>query len=205
MALLFSEIGSAYYESMGFRVMPRSIAEVEVLRGRRGAPAMLVRSAEAADLEAIADIAARYRDGAAFALERSADLIAFGVARRRLLAGLGPPGLRDVEFFVTEEGHRAVAYVVLTRGPAGIVLEDCGDRDPTGARVGAMLQVLDARHPAEAPMRLRGWLPASIRPPQIRILDEAPSSDIMMLRDVAVASPALHASGDIVYWNLDVF
>ena len=205
LGLLFSEIGSAYYESMGFRAVPRSIVGIEVVRGRRGAPAMLVRSAEAADLESIAAIAARYREGAAFALDRSADLIAFGVARRRLLAGLGPAGLRHVEFFVTEEGHRAVAYVVLTRGPAGTVLEDCGDRDPTGARVGAMLQVLDARHPTEAPLRLRGWLPASIRPPQIRVLDEAPSGDIMMVRDFGVASPALHASGEIVYWNLDVF
>src|SRR5262245_57066781 len=101
-ALLFSEIGATYYEQMGFRALPRPICDIEVPRGARGAPATLVRSAESSDLDAIADIAARYRESAAFALDRPADLIAFGVARRRLLAGLGPPGLRDVEFFVAE-------------------------------------------------------------------------------------------------------
>jgi hypothetical protein len=190
---------------MGFRVLPRVTCEVEVSRGRGGAPATLVRSGEASDLDAIARIAARYGEGAAFALDRTADLIAFGVARRRLLAGLGPPGLRDVEFFVAEEAHRAVAYVVMTRGPAGLVLEDCGDRDPTGARIGAILQVLAARQPGAPPMRLRGWLPRAVRPPQIRILDESPASDIMMVRDFDPASPAIHASAEIVYWNLDVY
>jgi hypothetical protein len=177
-----------------------------VLPGRRaGAPATLVRSGEASDFELIAEIAARYREGAAFALHRTAELIAFGVARRRLLAGLGPPGLRDVEFFVAEEGSRAVAYVVLTRGPSGLVLEDCGDRDPTGARVGAVLQVLAARHPADPQMRLRGWLPQSSRPPQIRVSQESGAGDIMMVRGFDEASPAVHASGEIVYCNLDVF
>jgi GNAT superfamily N-acetyltransferase len=206
LALLFSEIGSAYYEGMGFRVLPRSISDIEVLPGRRaGAPATLVRSGEASDFELIAEIAARYREGAAFALDRTADLIAFGVTRRRLLAGLGPPGLRDVEFFVAEEGNRAVAYVVLSRGPSGLVLEDCGDRDPTGGRIGAVLQVLAARQPADSAMRLRGWLPRSVRPPQIRVSQEAPAGDIMMVRGFDEASPALHATGEIVYCNLDVF
>jgi GNAT superfamily N-acetyltransferase len=206
LALLFSEIGPTYYEAIGFRVLPRPSFEIEVLPGRRaGAPATLVRSGEAADFEQIAELAARYREGAAFALDRTADLIAFGVTRRRLLAGLGPAGLRDVEFFVAEEGNRAVAYVVLTRGPSGLVLEDCGDRDPAGARIGAVLQVLAARQPAGPRMRLRGWLPRALRPPQIRVSQETPAGDIMMVRGFDEASPALHAIGEIVYCNLDVF
>lgn len=206
LALLFSEIGSAYYEAMGFRVLPRPCFDIDVLPGRRaGAPATLVRSGEPSDFDVMADIAARYREGAAFALDRTADLIAFGVTRRRLLAGLGPAGVRDVEFFVAEEGNRAVAYVVLTRGPAGLVLEDCGNRDPTGARIGAVLQVLAARQPAAPAMRLRGWLPRSLRPPQIRIVQESPAGDIMMVRDLGDASPALSSTAEIAYWNLDVF
>jgi hypothetical protein len=205
LALLFSEIGAAYYERLGFRALPRPSYEIDVPRGRGGAPAMLVRSGAPSDFEAMADIAARDREGAAFALDRPADLIAFGVARRRLLAGLGPAGLRDVEFFVAEEAHRAVAYVVLTRGPAGRVLEDCGDRDPAGARAGAILQVLAARDPADSPGRLRGWLPRLLRPPQIRIVHEAPAGDIMMVRGIGQASPAVPSGAEIVYWNLDVF
>lgn len=206
LALLFSEIGPEYYLGMGFRVLPRPTYEIEVLPGRRaGAPATLVRSGDASDFETMAEIAARYREGAALALDRTAELIAFGVTRRRLLAGLGPAGLRDVEFFVAEEGNRAVAHVVLARGPAGLVLEDCGDRDPTGARIGAILQVLAARQPADPAMRLRGWLPRSVRPPQIRIAREAPAGDIMMVREIGQASPAISTSAEIVYWNLDVF
>jgi len=206
MGLLFSEIGSAYYEALGFRALARPSYEIEVLRGpRAGAPATLVRSAESSDLDALAEISARHREGAAFALDRTPDLIAFGVARRRLLAGLGPSGLRDVEFFVAEEGHRAVAYVIITRGPGGRVLEDCGDRDLTGARIGAILQVLSAREPSEPPMRLCGWLPRSLRPPQVRIAQEAPASDIMMVRDFGRASPGIDASAEVVYWNLDLF
>jgi predicted N-acetyltransferase YhbS len=205
-ALLFSEIGPAYYEAMGFRALPRTSCEIEVLPGRRaGAPATHVRSGEPPDLGPVAEIAARYRDGSSFALDRTADLIAFGITRRRLLAGLGPAGLRDVEFFVAEEGHRAVAYVVVTRGPAGLVLEDCGDRDPTGARIGAILQVMAARHPADPQVRLRGWLPRSVRPQQIRVAHEAPAGDIMMVRDIGQASPALQARADVVYCNLDLF
>jgi hypothetical protein len=109
LALLFSEIGTSYYESMGFRTVPRPSYVMEVIRGRGGAPATLVRSGEAADFDLIAEISARYAEGAGFALVRTPDLIQFGLARRRLLAGLGPPGLRDVEFFVAEEANRAVA------------------------------------------------------------------------------------------------
>ncbi len=204
-ALLFSEIGPGYYERMGFRVVPRPSFEIEVLPGRRGAPAVLVRSGEPADLEAMAEISARYRAGSAFSLDRTSDLIGFGLARRRLLAGLGPPGRRHVEFFVAEEAHRPVAYAILTRGPRGSVLEDSGDRDETGARIGAMLQTLSAREPSEPPIALRGWLPRSVRPPQLRIVHAGPASEIMMVRPLGSRSPTWPDDGEVVFWNLDLF
>jgi hypothetical protein len=83
-----------------------------------------VRSGETVDLPYLAEISSRYRAGAAFALDRSAPFLAFVHARRRLLAGLGPSGLRHVEFFVAEEAHRPAAYVFVTRGPRGAVLEE---------------------------------------------------------------------------------
>ena len=61
---------------------------------------------------------------------------------------LGPTGLRQVEFFVAEEGGSAVAYVILSENANGWTLEEAGDRDPAGARLGAMLQVLVAREPS---------------------------------------------------------
>ena len=204
MALLFSEIGARYYEALGFRVLPREQVTIAV-KPFTGSPAMLVRSGEPGDLPVIAEISARYADDAAFALERTPDLLAFGLARKRLLAGLGAPGVRQVEFFVAEEGMKAAAYVVMTRGPYGWALEDCGDRDPTGARIGAMLQVLSARAPAEPPLQLRGWLPDSLRPPQVRVDGQMPSKDVMMWRQLGAGRPTPETLAPVVYWPLDLF
>jgi hypothetical protein len=203
-ALLFSEIGASYYESLGFRAVPRTLGTIDLVY-KPGAPATLVRSAEREDLPAIAAISARYQATAAFGLERPADQIAFFLARRRLLAGLAPSGQRAVEMFVAEEGRRPVAYVFITRGPQGSMLEECGDNDPTGARVGAMLQVLNARMPAEQASPLRGWLPASFRPPQIRISTETAAPEIMMIRPIGDAPWPINDPDDVVYWQADAF
>lgn len=201
-ALLFSEIGAAYYESMGFQTVPRSMQSVEIIR-KAGPPATFVRSGEMADLAEIATINARYRADASFALVRSPEQIEFSFSRRRLLAGLGLPGRRAVEFFVSEEGHRPVAYVFITRGPDGTVLEECGDRDPAGARVGSMLQVLASRAPAETPQTLLTWLPPTLRPPQIKVLGETAPREIMMIRSIGDAPPI--ADDQVIYWASDTF
>ena len=203
LAALFSEISPDFYERLGFEIVEREVFTIEA-HLRPGAPAVLVRSAEPADLPLLAEISAKYHAGAGFALDRTPALIEFGIRRQRLLAGLGPPNRREVEFFVTEEGRRPVAYVLISRGPAGAFLLECGDRDPSGARVGAMLQVLAARAPAEGPHLLRAWLPASLRPPQIRVLASAPAAELMMVR--AVGSPVpLPPLDPVVVWQTDVF
>jgi hypothetical protein len=202
-ALLFSEIGAAYYARQGFHQLPRTLVSLDIAR-KPGAPAVFMRSGEPADLPAIADIGAGYSSGAAFALDRPVDLIDFAFTRRRALAGLGPPGLRQAEFFVAEEGHRAVAYVFITRGPEGVRLEECGDRDPAGARIGAMLQGLAERTPADTAPIMTGWLPRTLRPPQVRVVGQTPAKEIMMIRPLAdAAMPDL--AGEIVYWQTDVF
>ncbi len=203
-ALLFSEIGAAYYERLGFRVVPQLERTIDVVP-KAGAPAALVRAGGPQDLEAIAELTARMREGASFALDRSADFVAFNLARKRLLAGLGPSGLRSVEFFVTEEAYRAVAYVVISTGPRGRILEDCGDRDPTGARVGAMLQVLAARTPADTAMTLRARLRSGFVPPQCRIMSESPAGEIMMTRPIGGQAPLAPDPDAVVYANIDVF
>ena len=205
-ALLFSEIGPDYYERLGYRVMPQVVQTIEVRRdATRGAPAVLLRSGEASDLPHIAEISARDCETASFAIDRSADFIGFGVTKRRLLAGLGNPGVRQLEFFVTEEGTRAVAYVVVSHAASGLVLEDYGDRDPTGARVGAMLQVLDARLPANQPLRLRTRRFRAALPPQVQLVEERPAAEIMMLRPIGSADDAWPDPERVVYRGLDVF
>ena len=204
-ALLFSEIGAGFYERLGFRVIAQPIVTIEIGNRSSGAPAVLVRTGDARDLPEVAAISARAAADTAFALDRSPDLIAFNIARKRLLAGLGPSGLRSVEFYVTEEGSRAVAYVILTRGPDGWVLHDCGDRDPSGARVGAMLHVLAARTPAEQPARLRAWFPRAAAPPQAKVVSIDQAAEIMMMRPIGAGAPPLAASDLTIFPTLDYF
>jgi len=46
-----------------------------------------------------------------------------------------------------------------------------GDRDPSGARAGAILQGLIAREPAERRPTIRGWLASGFLPPQVTIVE----------------------------------
>jgi GNAT superfamily N-acetyltransferase len=216
LALLFSEIGADYYARLGFETIAIPDLTLRVTEStRHGAPATLVRAAEdrdLADIVAMNDARARlFR----FHLARDRDLVQYAVARKRLLAGLGPAGLREVQFFIAEEGASAVAYVLMTAsrrapGAASAVewrLEECGDRDPSGARVGAILQTLIARDPAEPRPLLTAWLPPRFCPPQITIVDERPSSDVMMVRALsAVGKAALPiVAADMLYWRSDAF
>jgi predicted N-acetyltransferase YhbS len=200
-AILFSQIGPEFYAQKGFSVVERSLLTIDVPVNRRGAPAVLVRAAEPIDLPLLADMSMLHAGNAGFALTRTPALLEFGVIQRRLLAGLGPVGRRALEFFVTEEGHRAVAYVLISHGPAGSVLEECGDRDPSGARVGAMLEVLAAREPSHTDRTLRTWWPETFRPPQIQVIGSVPCPDVMMVRVLNGRSPDFART---VYWQTDL-
>jgi hypothetical protein len=139
-------------------------------------------------------------DSFRFALERPAPFIQYGLTKKRLLAGLTPATSRQVEFFVVEEGAQPAAYVVLTVTPRGRTLEECGDRDPSGARVGAMLQAY-ATLTADRPLRLNAWLPARFCPPQLSVVRRAPARDVMMTRGIdPVPGP-----DDVAYWHGDLF
>jgi GNAT superfamily N-acetyltransferase len=208
LALLFSEIGADYYTGLGFTAIPTTVRQLRVAESlRRGAPAMMVRGGEERDLANIAAMGAALASRYRFHLDRDRDLIQFSIAKKRLLAGLGPPGARELQFFIAEEGASAVAYAVISVKGRAWTLEECGDRDPSGARVGAILQVLLARDPAEQRPAIAGWLPAGFLPPQVIIVGDSPSSDVMMVRALTPAGePArgLREEG-IIYWRNDLF
>jgi GNAT superfamily N-acetyltransferase len=206
-AMLFSEISPAFYERLDFVPVPLMERVIEVDRKRGGAPAMLVRSGDERDLHAVAEMSAARSTGARLALDRSEDFIRFNITRRRLLSGLGPAGLRDTEFLVVEEGHRAVAFLVCTSHEGRWMIEDAGDRDPSGARLGAMLQVMLARHPSERVPEIRGWWPASLKPPQITVAASTPTQEVLMIRplkDRLLPLPPL-AAEEVIYWHADYF
>jgi predicted N-acetyltransferase YhbS len=204
-ALLFSEIDPAYYARLGFE--PVAIAETTLrlrTQPRQGAPAVLMRDGADRDLDNIAAMHAARASGYAFSLTRDARYIQYAISKRRLLAAFGSAGVRTVEFFVTEEGGNAVAYIVVTRGPEGHVLEEWGDRDPAGARAGAMLQVLAARTPAEDVAPLRTWMPMNVHPPQLERVNEKPAAEHAMIRGLGRPTPRIDPSG-VFYLKADAF
>jgi GNAT superfamily N-acetyltransferase len=204
LATLFSEIGAGYYERCGFTSVPLEEVSVAV-RQRDGSPAMLVRSGVDADLPNLAAMHDVRSASARFALIRTPDVIQYGIAKRRLLAGLGPSGKRQTEFFVAEEGMTAVAYVVITTDERGWFIEEAGDRDPAAARLGAMLQVLLAREPSMRPPEIRAWWPASFPvPPQVSIASRKEPGDIFMMRPLQ-SGVALPPAREVYYWRADYF
>ena len=204
LAGLFSGIGASYYERFGFRTIPIDEVTVRVER-RNGAPAMLVRAGDDRDLPAVEAMHRVRSSGVRFALNRERSLIHYALSKKRLLAGLGPKGLRQVEFVVAEEGASAVAYALLHENANGWTLEEAGDRDPAGARLGGMLQVLLAREPSAPPPLIRAWWPAAFPvPPQVSLTDRAPAHDLFMVKPLADI-PTPEKAEDVFYWHSDYF
>ena len=204
--LLFSDIGPALYERLDFVPVPLEQATLTVhMKG--GAPAMLVRAGDDRDVPHLAELGLTRAVGARLALDRTEDYIRHAITRRRLLTGLGPAGLRQIEFLVAEEGHMAVAYLVCTVHHGRWVIEEAGDRDPSGARIGAMLQVMLAREPSLPPPAITAWWPRSLTPPQLEVTARRATDEVMMirpLRDRTLPMPPLAAS-DVVFWRADLF
>jgi predicted N-acetyltransferase YhbS len=204
--LLFSDIGPVLYERLDFVPVPLEQATLTVhMKG--GAPAMLVRAGDDRDIPHIAELGLTRASGARLALDRTEDYIRHAITRRRLLAGLGPPGARHSEFLVAEEGHMAVAYLVCTAHRGVWTIEEAGDRDPSGARIGAMLQVMLAREPSLPAPTITAWWPHSLSPPQLDVAARRATDQVMMirpLRDRTLPMPPLAAS-DVVFWHGDLF
>jgi predicted N-acetyltransferase YhbS len=208
LALLFSEIGAGYYAKCGFTAIPTTVRDLRVAQSERhGAPMTMVRGGEERDLADIALMERARAEAFRFHLNRDRDLIHFSNTRKRLLAGLGAAGARELQFFIAEEGASAVAYVVVGVKGGAWMLEAAGDRDPSAARTGAILQVLLARDPAERRPTIAGWLPEGFLPPQVTVIGERPSTDVMMIRPLtARGTPATPlAERDILYWRADMF
>ena len=205
LAVLFTEIGTAYYERMGFAPVALHQVLLSVVE-KRGAPMVLVRAAEERDIPAVTALAVAMQDGHRFSLAADADALRFSLTKKRLLAGLSSPGALTVEFFIVEEGAGAVAFAILTTVGEDVVLEMCGDRDPSGARVGALLQVLRARTPGEDALKIRATLPPRWCPPQLTVVATAKSPDVLMVRPLreGVLTKPLREE-DVLFWHGDLF
>jgi len=206
-AMLFSEIAPAFYERLDFVPVPLLESTLEIDQKRGGAPAMLVRSGDDRDIPSIAEMSSARASGARLAMERSEDLIRFQITRKRLQSGLAPAGHCNNEFLVVEEGAQAVAYLVMTEQDGRWMIEECGDRDPSGARLGAMFQVMLARYPSEKLPEIKTWWPQSLLPQQVRVAAATPTQEVLMirpLRDRILPLPPLAAPA-VVFWHSDYF
>jgi predicted N-acetyltransferase YhbS len=205
LAGLFSEIGATFYERLGFSPVALDEVTVRVTR-RKGAPMTLVRFGDDRDLPAIAALHAVRSADARFALRRDTPLVHYALAKKRLFAGLSTPGTRQLEFFVAEEGVSAVAYVVLSQNQNGWTLEEAGDRDPAGARLGAMFEVLLAREPSLGdPIIPAGWPRGFPVPPQLTLSNRSAPKDIFMVCPLASGIEVPPGPEGVFWWRSDYF
>ena len=206
MALLFCD-DPAHRRPNGFEAVSTTETELTVTESsRHGAPMTLIRGGEERDLAAIVAMGQARAGPVRFHLDRDVDFVQYAITKKRLLAGLGTAGARQLHFFIAEEGITAAAYVAVSVVAGTWTIEECGDRDPSGARVGAILQALIAREPVERRPTIRAWLPAGFVPPQIKIVSAQPSREVMMVRSLRTtrAQPLLSGE-DVLYWRSDIF
>ena len=206
LALIFRVPEPAVPLLHGFDVVPLIDAELTVAESSRpGAPMTPIRGGGDRDLAAIAAMgrvrAAPFR----FHIDRDVDLVKYTLTRTRLLAGLRSAGSAQLEFVIAEEGITAAAYVVISVSAGTWTIEECGDRDASGARVGALLQALIAREPAESRPVIRGWLPPGFTPPQVTITS-SPARQVLLAKVLSARVPPLNlSSADVLYWRNDMF
>jgi hypothetical protein len=84
------------------------------------------------------------------------------------------------------------------------MITECGDRDPSGARVGAILQSLLARGD-DPPRRIRAWLPPGFLPRQWEITTREIPALAMMIRPVGPETMPKLGLGDVAWWHADAF
>jgi hypothetical protein len=207
LALLFTHPGLDDAGRDGFNELAVASVTLEVAESQRhGAPMTMIRAGEERDLAAIVAMGRVRAETFGFHLDRDVDFVRYAITRNRLLAGLGTAGARQLHFFIAEEGTTAAAYIVLSVEGRTWTVEECGDRDSSGARVGALLQGLIARERTERPVSIRAWLPPGFMPPQVTIVPATPSMEGVMVRALGPTGAliALHER-DILYWRSDVF
>lgn len=206
LALFSRTPGAAGLPPSGFTALPVADVRLTVTESPRyGAPMMLVRGGEDRDLAAIAAMGRATAAARRFHLDRSVDFIKHTLIRQRLLAGLSDTGRRQLEFVIAEEGITAAAYLMMSVADGGWTIEACGDRDPTGARLGALLQALIAREPARTRPVISGWLPPGLVPPQITITPVVDAPALLFMRPLAARMQHVRLTpADVLYWRSDV-
>lgn len=206
LALVFPTTGIEVGSHREDHVLPMTDVTIGVIESSRyGAPMTMVRGGEDRDLAAIVAMGRARAEPFRFHLDRDVDFVQYAITTKRLLAGLGTAHARELHFFIAEEGITAAAYVIVSVVGERWTLEECGDRDPSGARVGALLQALIAREPIERRPTIHAWLPPHFLPPQLTIVSAERSTDAVRVR-ILSSRPSATPLGDddVLFWRGDV-
>jgi hypothetical protein len=205
LAVLFSDTAIDDGMAVPFETIPFTDVTLGVAQSpRHGAPMTMVRGGEERDLAAIVAMGRARAEPFRLHLDRDVDFVQYAITSKRLLSGLGPAKARQLHFFIAEEGITAAAYVVLTVVGQCWTLDECGDRDMSGARVGALLQALIAREPMERRPTIRGWLPHGFMPPQVTIVSATPSAETIRVRVLDPSKMIRRlSSDDVLFWRSD--
>jgi hypothetical protein len=206
MVLLFPSANNGHDVGSAFHAVPMLDLTLTVTESsRHGAPMTTVRAGEDRDLAAIVAMGRVRADPVRFHLDRDHDFIQYIITSKRLLAGLGAAHARQLHFFIAEEGITAAAYVIISVAGDSWTLEECGDRDASGARVGALLQALIAREPVERRPTIRAWLPPGFLPPQVALASSTPSTQTIRMRLLGsrATGPPL-STDDVLFWHNDL-
>ena len=205
MGLVFSQTEVASEAGDG-RLIRFTDTTIDVAQSaRHGAPMTTMRGGEPRDLAAIVAMGRVRAERFRLHFDRDVDFVQYAITTQRLLAGLGAPNARQLQFFIAEEGITAAAYVVVSVVGDTWTLEECGDRDPSGARVGALLQALIAREPAAPRPSIHAQLPSGFLPPQFTVLSSRSSSDVAEVRvlDRGLSLSSL-SDDDVLLWHDDL-
>ena len=88
----------------------------------------------------------------------------------------------------------------------GWTLEEAGDRDPAGARLGAMFEVLLAREPSLRDPIVRAWWPRGFpTPPQLTLSNRSDPKDVFMVRPLADGIAVPPGPEGVFWWRSDYF
>ena len=201
-AMLFSEIDPALLRAARFRPRAAPRDATRVTR-RDGAPAMLVRAGDDRDMPAIAEMSAARSATARFCArsQRRVDSV------RHWRSGgccpvSGRPACARWSSWWPRKATRPWPTSISTIEKGRWFIEEAGDRDPSGARLGAMLQVMLARTPHLPPPEILAWLPHGFVPPQVSSMTTSPTAEVMMIRPLqgphAAAAAARRGPGRVL-------
>lgn len=220
LALLFSEIGEAFYARRGFKALPVSEAacrtilpvpwplEPAWLQGTdppRAIPGL--RPFREDDLDALIGIHDGEDAGRRFRIER--DRSAWEQILLKMQLGRCPGGSHDDQFWIVEEAGRPAAYAILEESPGTLRWREHGARPEASARLVDLFWCGLAWARRRGLPRLEGWfLPAQVTVrPLYPVARRRRDSPVAMLRplDPALAIPAFGREEDCLVWELDSF